>query len=391
MNRSSRRITTIAKTPTISRRFGAGVLALTATAASFAISAGCGGKDNFAKVNGQAITRDEYIRALERQQVAVPGGQATSAERFVLDKLIGDKVVLAEAAKMNVLPTDEDVNRLYEVQKRLWESQFPGKEYEKTMTEQGGSPEDTKSDLRSALAETAVFAKRLNVTEDEVRKAYSDAKGNFGLPARVQLRLIVVAPNSPQFNEAKKMLASKSAFDEAAKKLNVLPQLKATGGLMAQATPVQSIPPVWQSKIQQTAEGAFFGPVDFAIAQGQPPAKAWVKVEKKLPALTLPYEDARGIVRRQLVQAKMMQPENARFRQELMKQKMEARFEATEDNYESVWNAYKDAAKAAGVGEVPAAATPTAPAAAGLPTVEGGAASGGAAAGAGATATVPGG
>lgn len=365
------------------RRDNSGARALTLTAAAAAAAAaavslgamtgGCSSKDNFAKVNGQAISRDEYIRALERQQVVVPGGQPTNAERFVLDKLVGDKVVLAEAARNNVLPTDEDVTRMYEVQKKLWEANYPGKEYEKTMSEQGGSPEDIKADLRSALAETAVFAKKLNVSEDEVRKAYQNAKGSFGLPARVQLRMIVVAPNSDNFNAVQSGLKENKSFDELAKEYNVLPTLKANGGLMQQATPMQQVPPAWQAKVEQTADGKYFGPVDFGIAPNQPPVKAWVKVEKKLPALTLPYEDARNIVRRQLVQVKMADPKNANIRQELMKLKMDAKFEAGDKRYEGVWNTYKDAAKAAGLGVIPPGGAPAGGGGAAAPAPNGGA------------------
>lgn len=348
MNRSS-------NTLSFSRLGGVVALAATASAAAL-LASGCGGKDVFAKVNGQAITQSEYIRALERQQVALPGGQSTSAERFVLDKLIGDKIILAEAAKMNVLPQEEEINRVYDVQKRLWEQQMPGKDYEKTMREQGGSPEDTKADLRVALAETALFAKRLNLQEEEVKKAYSGAKGQFGLPERVQIRLIVTPANSPAFSQTQKMLAEKKSFEEVARQTNP-PQLRGNGGLIAQATPMQQIPPAWQSKVRQTADGNHFGPVDFNAGPNQPTAKAWVKVEKKLPAVTIPYEDARQIVRRQLVQVKMMQPDNRNVREQLMKQKMDAKFDATTDSYEQVWAAYKDAAKAAGVaGQQPAAA-----------------------------------
>ena len=70
------------------------------------------GEKPFATINGQVVSKDEYIKALERQTVLVPGGQTTNAERLVLDQLVGNKVIIGEAAKISAVPTDEDVTRL---------------------------------------------------------------------------------------------------------------------------------------------------------------------------------------------------------------------------------------------------------------------------------------
>lgn len=319
-------------------------------AATLMLASGCGSKDNWAKVNGVTITKDEYMKALERQTVSVPGGQPINAERFVIDQMIGNKIMLAEASKLNVMPTEKDVEGYFKLQKQLFEQQFPEKSYDTTLKEQGTTPDEIKADMKVQLAEANVYAKRLNVREDEVRKAYEQARNSVGLRARVQLRIILVAPNSPQYNEAKAMIDAKKPFADIAAKVNP-PQLKANGGLMAQVTPIDQIAPAFQGKVQQSPVGAVIGPVDFGVGQGQS-AKAWVKIEKKLPAFTIPYEDAAPLVRRQIVQQKITLPENAKVKDELMTLKLNAKFEPAEASYNSVWEGVKKVATDAGVGKM---------------------------------------
>ena len=361
-----------------SRHFA--LLAGTAVSAVLALSAGCGGKDDFARVNNQVITKDEYIKALERQQVAVPGGaQPISAGKLVIDQMIGNKITLTEAAKANALPSDEDVSHYYELQKKLFENQVPGKSYEDTLKEQGTTPEEVKANLKAELAEANLYAKQLKLDESEVRAAYDKAQGQIGLPARVQLRLILTAPNSPDFAKAKQLLDAKTPFETVAKEVNAVPQLKATGGLMPQTTPINQISPTFQSQVQQSVEGTVIGPVDFSIGQNQPPAKAWVKIEKKYPAYTIPFEDAALLVRKNLVQQKLLDPANASVRNEIMKQKLDAKFEPADARYKAVWDSIRKTAEDAGVGKAapapaggnaaPGATSPLGMGAAGAPKV----------------------
>ena len=320
------------------------------------LAAGCSGEKPFARINGQVVSREEYIKALERQTVLVPGGQTTNAERLVLDQLVGNKVIVSEAAKLNAVPSDEDVTRFYDTQKKLFEAQFPGKSYEDSMKEQGTSPDEIKSDMKVQLSETNLYARRLNLTDKDVRDAYerASAQGSVGLPARVQLRLIVAEPNSPDFQKAQQLLAEKKPFDEVSKTINPV-QLRATGGLLPQATAINSIGVEYQAKVQQSAEGVSFGPVDFRLSAKQPPVKAWVKVEKRLPALNIPFEDAAALLRRQLVQVKLSDPANSKVRDEIMGYKVQAKFEPTDPSYSTVWDGLRKTAQDAGIGKTKAA------------------------------------
>ncbi len=332
------------------------VLGSAALACAFT-SLGCSGEKPFAKINGVTVTQDEYLHTLERQNVVIPGGQTTNAERLVIDQLVGNKIIIAEAIKENVVPSEEEVNNYYTLQKKLFENQFPGKNYETSMKEQGTTAEDVKSDMKYQLAEANLYAKKLGITEKDVRDAFDKVHGQIGLPARVQLRLVLVAPNSADFLKAQQLLNNKTPFDEVAKQINP-PQLRVSGGLIAQATPVNTLGQQYQTKVQQSPEGASFGPVDFRLAANQPAAKAWVKIEKKLPALNLTIDDAGPLVKRQLVQMKLADPANQNARNDIVKAKLAAKFEPTDTSYTAVWDALRKTAEESGLGQNSAPAAP---------------------------------
>ena len=343
-----------------SYRLGSGIAASLLLAGS--LLTGCTGEKPFARVNGQPISRDEYVKMLERQQVTIPGTQQQmTAERFVLDTLVSQKIILAEASKVSALPSDEDVNRVYDLRKKLFEQQFPGKSFEDTLKEQGSTPEEIKADVKNQMALTNIYAKKMKVGDDEVKKQWELMKGQFGLPARVQLRLVLTAPNSPDYAEAKKLMDAKTDFNEVAKKINPA-QLKATAGLMPQTTPMTSINAQYQNKVQQNPEGYVFGPVDLPLAPNTPPFKAWVKIEKKLPPYVVSFEEAYPAVREQVVNQKLQLPENAKVRSELMATKLQASFEPSDPEYGAVWTNIKKGAEDAGLAKDGAAAGVTAPA-----------------------------
>jgi SurA N-terminal domain/PPIC-type PPIASE domain len=329
-----------------------GLSALTVAAA---LTAGCGEKP-FAKVNGQVITKDEYISALE-QTLAVTGPNGAvpvPAGRLVLEQLIGRKIILAEAAAQGVVPTDDDVNKAFLYRKEMLEQSQPGKTFEEELQKQGTTPEAFKENLRAELAEVAVLIKQLNIGNDKVTQYYNDHKEEFGLPARVQLRLVLVGAGTPQFAEASKKLSDPKNFTEqAARDLNVIPQLKVSGGLQVLAN--SALPPSLKDKIQQAAPGAVIGPVDWPIQGGV--AKAWVKVDKKLPQYNVPIEAAAPIARQRVVLQLQASgdPKFSEVRNGIIKKKFEATVETSSPVQETIWKAVKQSAQDAGLDKPPVA------------------------------------
>lgn len=299
-------------------------------------------------VNGQAVTYKELLRALERQTVTPPGGgQPTNALRVALDQLVGQKVIMAEAGAQNLVPSNAAIEAYYRTQKKLFEAQFLGKIYEQAMADQGTMPDDVKREFRYQLAESALYARRLKLSEEELKKTYDDLKksNGIGFPARYQLR-VILASTVAESQKAKTLLNQGKAFAEVARQVNPA-QLKATGGLMPQAVSATQIPATWREKAAATNVGAFFGPVDAGgTTPGEAVTKAWVLVEQKLPKLEISYEEARPLVQRSLVMQRMTQPENAGIVNEIKNKKRAVKFDTVDKLYERVWNNLKDAATA---------------------------------------------
>ena len=225
------------------------------------------------------------------------------------------------------------------------------------MKDQGTSPEEVKLQIANQLAEGAVLALKLGVKDDDLHKAYDSARDKIGLPERVQLRVIAVPAASKEAGEVQKLLNSKSDFQQVAQQYN-LPNLRAIGGMLGQLAINNPDVAIWRNQIKQTAEGAFFGPVAMPGPSGQPPVKAWVKVEKKLPAFLLPFDDAKNLIRQTLIQQKLMDPKNASVRLYFVKLKQDAAFQATDPKYQIVWDGIKIAGKAATAPAVAASGGP---------------------------------
>jgi hypothetical protein len=305
----------------------------------------------FLRVNGMPFTYGEYVRTLQRQNVTVPGAAApVAAVRLVLDQLVSQAILLEEAKKAGVMPSEAQVANYYRVQKMLVEQQSPGRDYEKSLAEQGTTPEDVRAEMRWQLAETALYATRLNITEADVRAVYDSQKEKVGLPERVVLRLIVVPPDSPDFDAVTKALAARTPFEQVARQYNAA-QLKASAGFLPQPAPVSTLNPGLAEPVKSTPVGGVFGPVDFQQRPDSPRLKAWVRVEGKLAPVTLSYDDGWLLVLRAMVQQRIALPENAALRNDIMRRKLEAIFEPTEPSYQAIWQSIRQGALDAGLGK----------------------------------------
>ncbi len=301
-------------------------------------------QETLARVNGITITKDEYVRALERVPVTVAAGSRTvrvEAGRVVLDQLIGRKIVEAEAAKQGVAPSKTDVERRFVVQTRLLQQQMPGVSLEAAMKQQGTTPEVIKAELRYQMAETNLLAKQLRIGDAELKQSFATYKNQIGLPARAQLR-IIAPQNAAQFAQARKLMQAKTDFAQVARQINPA-SLQARAGLMGGPVPLADMPPGWRGAVQQAAEGAVLGPVAWPASKNQPASKAWIKVERKFGAVPLSFEDAQPLLKQQLVQARLADPKNRGLQKDIARKKASAQFEAADPHYRSMWESLKQA------------------------------------------------
>jgi hypothetical protein len=246
------------------------------------------------------------------------------------------------------------------LQKKLLEASQPGKSYEQELAKQGISAEELRADLKVEMAETNLYARKMNLGENEVRAEYDKNKANIGLPARVQARIIMLPPNTPQVAQVTEQLKAGKSFEEVAKTIND-PSLLPTGG--ERVIFDAQMPPAVKTAVDKLKDGETLGPINWPISQqpampGQPPAASvsatvWVKAIKKMNAFSVDYADAAPILRRSLVRQKIMLPDNTAKRNEILRIKMDAKVEASDPGRLAVWENIKKTARDMGIGTDP--------------------------------------
>lgn len=132
-----------------------------------------------ARVNGEPIDRAEFemaIRTLEAQaRGAVPPEQRDSVYRQVLDRLIGYRLLVAEAKRRNVAPAPWEIDRqLGEIQK-----QFPTPEaFQDSLKQQGTTLERLREDTVERLAINAMLQAEVDpqiAIDDAAARSFYDA------------------------------------------------------------------------------------------------------------------------------------------------------------------------------------------------------------------------
>jgi hypothetical protein len=147
---------------------------------------GCGRK-TVGEVNDSAISQAEYYKTLERMAVPLTRGEnpildpATGriireqAGYLALRMLIDRRLVLQMAEKEKVMPTEEEVQKELERQKKQ-----PG--FNERLKTLGYTQDDLKEDIKVELAAFKLITKGITVTDEEVKKAYQQNIQQFTIP-----------------------------------------------------------------------------------------------------------------------------------------------------------------------------------------------------------------
>jgi len=262
----------------------AGVVALGLVAVGLAVLVGCGGKqpaaDLVARVDGQAITRDEVCKFVEQQE---GGGLAARA----LDALISRQLIRQKAKERGLKVTAEEVKARIESMKDDALAST-GKSWEEMLVESG----QTEADLQDQVSSDLLVGKLL--IPDTERKAWFDQHQNelkLYFPHNnesVIYRRIVVADKAEAEAIRKELTTNQAAdFAKLAEQKSIDPMTRDRGGMAGWAVKGKLAPG------QQDLEKALFSlkpsevsqPLTFKPEASQaqaPAAKQWqlVRVEK---------------------------------------------------------------------------------------------------------------
>jgi hypothetical protein len=256
---------------------------------------GGGGGDLMATVNGETISKDQYISHLERKvQVLVQSQngpvQVNVAQPLnfqALNDLVNEKLLLQMAKQENVLPTEADVNEemKFQTSKR--------QDFIISLTSQGLTLTDIKGELLKSIARHNLLSKGVTISDAQVDAFIKENPKEFEEPALVDLTWIVL----------------KNAADKA--KVDADLKTGQTFGIVAKNYTTAPSGPVYPSKVFDKFPARLKGVVEKLAENG---TSEWlqdgatfvkVHVEKKTPASKVQIKDWMKIeIRRNLAEKK---------------------------------------------------------------------------------------
>jgi peptidyl-prolyl cis-trans isomerase SurA len=159
-----------------------------------------------ARVNGQIITRSEFLRSKDQLKDDVKQQDPNNADKLlserekdVLRDLIDQQLLLEKGKDLGITGDTELIKRLDQMRKDMKLDTM--EELEKAATAQGISYEDFKQNMRNQIITQKVIGEEvgshLNITKDEEQKFYDEHKSEMEQPESIRLSEILVAPEKP--------------------------------------------------------------------------------------------------------------------------------------------------------------------------------------------------
>ncbi len=187
------------------------------------VLAGCGGGSDddswAAQVDGVAIPAADLRRLVEERMEDSPDARRQDVANDALQALLSDQVVLNAAAKRHIEVTPAQVEeRLLQLHGPDWKD--PDPRYRETVRREMILE-------RTALADLGA---RARVPDSALRAYFEEHKAEYGTPARVQIRQIVVA-EKPKAEELRAELEKGGDFAELARANSIGPEAS-EGGML---------------------------------------------------------------------------------------------------------------------------------------------------------------
>ena len=188
-----------------SRRSSALLLATGFAAVTSIGLAGCGttvkapGPDVWATVDDHEIHQDDVMKTYRReaQQVPAPttGDDATMAQLGVVDEMITQEVLLARARELKIDVTDAEIDKAYSDRKaNMTEDQF-----QQALKERSLSTDDLRQSLRRDLLVQKVLERdvtsKIDISDRDVEDFFAVHRADFNVPeTQYHIAQIVITP-----------------------------------------------------------------------------------------------------------------------------------------------------------------------------------------------------
>jgi len=158
------------------------------------------------RVNGQIITRSEFVRSKDQLKDDVKQQDAANADKLyaerekdVLRDLIDQQLLLEKGKDLGITGDTDLIKRLDQMRKDMKLETM--EELEKAATAQGISYEDFKQNMRNQMITQKVIGEEvgshLSITKEEQQQFYEQHKNEMEQPESIRLSEILVAPKKP--------------------------------------------------------------------------------------------------------------------------------------------------------------------------------------------------
>ena len=201
------------------------VLILLALSLAPTLAAGQVVEEIVARVNGQIITRSEFLRSKDQLKDDVKQQDPSNADKLFSDRekdilrdLIDQQLLLDKGKDLGITGDTDLIKRLDQMRKDMKLDTM--EELEKAATAQGISYEDFKQNMRNQIVTQKVIGEEvgshLNITTDEQQKFYDEHKSEMERPESIRLSEILIAPQKPADKTAPKAAADPNTAGAAA-------------------------------------------------------------------------------------------------------------------------------------------------------------------------------
>jgi peptidyl-prolyl cis-trans isomerase SurA len=158
------------------------------------------------RVNGQIITRSEFVRSkdqlrddVKQQDAANADKLYTEREKDVLRDLIDQQLLLEKGKDLGISGDTDLVKRLDQMRKDMKLDTM--EDLEKAATAQGIPFEDFKQNMRNQIITQKVIAEEVgshvSISKDDEQQFYDEHKSELDQPESIKLSEILVAPQKP--------------------------------------------------------------------------------------------------------------------------------------------------------------------------------------------------
>jgi parvulin-like peptidyl-prolyl isomerase len=270
----------------------------------FVLDLGCGEwggglpDTEVARVNQDVITVDEFDR--EFKELVLDSGKEEKSEvpetlkRAYLDQMIERKLLAQEARRLGIRVSAEELNlAVLEMRK-----DYPGKSFDERLSLQGVTLEEWRGRLEEKLLAERMMRKARRaqgtIDEKEALQYYETHRSSFELKPKVRARQIVVADGEEALQILKRLKKGENFAKLAAEK-SMGPE-KANGGdlgYFSQGERPAEFDQVFSMEAGQISE-VIWSPYGYHI----------FKVEEKIEARQVPFEEAKAGILEDLERSK---------------------------------------------------------------------------------------